>query len=62
QFTLRGIKTTGNCGTGGAIPFANTLTLFDPSDVLITINGGGCGSNCNDVSLSAAVKVKLFNE
>lgn len=61
-FNFRGIKTSGGCDTGGVISFANTLTLFEPSEVVITINGGGCGSLCSSTTLSTSVRVKRFTE
>lgn len=59
-FNFRGIKTSGGCDTGGTIAFANTLTVFDESEVVITINGGGCGSVCASTTVSTSVRVKRF--
>lgn len=60
QFIYRGIKVGSNCDTGGATPFANTVTLFEDTEVVVAVLGGGCGSLCQTTAADVTFQIKRF--
>lgn len=60
QFVYKGIKIGSNCDTGGAQPFANTITLFEETQVLVAVLGGGCSSLCATTAVNVTLEVKRF--